>query len=125
MINFEGLVKRLMQVGGLAALIMIVFSFSARIAEYTRLNAQQGIESTRIAELIATQSYLGDQIAFATSQAAVEEWAREEARMAQEGDFPVVPLNPEGIASPLENQENTVNSDLSNIQVWWEWFFYR
>ncbi len=54
MINFEGLVKRLMQVGGLAALIMIVFSFSARIAEYTRLNAQQGIESTRIAELIAT-----------------------------------------------------------------------
>jgi cell division protein FtsB len=125
MLKIESISRRLFLVAGIGLLILIVFSFSKRIGEYTRLNAQEGIEGARITELVATQSFLSEQIAYATSEASVEEWARQDARMAKDGDFTVVPINPDGSLfdtnSPLEGAEK----DLSNFQVWLEWFFYQ
>lgn len=125
MLKSESISKRIMLVGGLALLLLLVFSFSKRIAEFTRLSAQEAVEGARITELVATQSFLAEQIAYATSEAAVEEWAREEARMAQEGDFPVVPLNPNEVAAQAETPSDELSADLSNFQVWLEWLFYR
>jgi len=114
-----------MLLAGLALILLLVFSFSNRIAEFTRLSAQENLEAGRITELVATQSYLTELIAYATSEAAVEEWAREEARMAQEGDFPVVPLNPneENLAVAIDSSSAPLK--ISNFQVWLDWLFYR
>ncbi len=125
MLKSESISRRIFLVGGIGLLLLIVYSFSNRIGEYTRLTAQEGIEGARITELVATQAFLGEQISFATSEAAVEEWAREDARMAQEGDFPVVPINPDGSIFENDSLEESESDALSNFQIWLEWFFYR
>jgi len=125
MLKSESISKRISLVVGLGLILLLVFSFSNRIAEYTRLSAQEGVEAGRITELSSTQSYLSKEIAFATSEAAVEEWAREEASMAQEGDFPVVPINPNEENLFLVSEDSTTLKEYSNFQVWFEWLFYK
>ncbi len=117
--------KRVVTVAGLVLLLLLLFSFSNRIAEFTRLTAQEDIESGRIFELQQTEAYLDEQIAFTTSEAAVEEWAREEARMAQDGDFPVIPLNPDGVGASSADKQTSTGSPESNFQAWLEWFFFK
>ena len=124
MLKSESLSKRIMLVGGLGLLLLLVFSFSNRIAEFTRLSAQEGVEAARITQLASTQSYLSEQIAYVTSEAAVEEWAREEARMAQQGDFPVVPLNPNGEGTEFAQDQPVADQQYSNFQVWLNWLFH-
>ena len=124
MFSFGKLPRRFLMVGGIAILLLLVFTFSNRMADFTRLSAQEQSESARITELVATQAYLADQIAYATSEAAVEEWAREEGRMAQPGDFLVVPLNPSGAAVQAETPPEEQSPAISNWRVWLEWLFY-
>ena len=84
--------KRILVVGGLLFMILLVTDFNSRMAELTRLRAQKVEELQLREELFATQYALQTQIAYASSDAAVDEWAREQERAALPGDFPVVPL---------------------------------
>jgi len=105
------------------ALLLVLFAFTQRVAEYVRLSAQQTREEERLYELAATQSHLEDQIAYATSQAAVEEWAREDARWAQEGDFVVFPLPPAGVTPQPVAQFQTTPTPSNNWSAWMSWLF--
>jgi cell division protein FtsB len=116
--------KRVAQVVGLLVVLVLVFGFSQRMAEYTRLSNQQEREGARITELVATQSYLQDEIAYATSEAAVEEWARQDARLAQPGDFAVIPLAPPGATPQAPAAAEPTQEALSNWEVWFQWLFY-
>jgi cell division protein FtsB len=115
--------RRFPAVIGVMALLLVLFAFTQRVAEYVRLSAQQGREEDRLSELAATQSYLEDQIAFATSQAAVEEWAREDARWAQDGDFVVIPLPPAGVTPQPAAQFQTTPIPSTNWDAWMSWLF--
>jgi cell division protein FtsB len=117
--------QRFLIVAGLAVLLLILFGFSRRIAEFTRLNAQLERESGRLTQLAVTRAYLEDQIAYATSEAAVEEWAREEARWAKEGDFPIIPLVPPGYESTQSVQQAGFAASASNWDLWMSWLFPR
>ena len=125
MLKLRGSMRRIVNVAGMLLLLLLLFSFSNRIAMFTRLTTQEEIEARKIEELQQTLVYLDGQITYATSEAAVEEWAREEARMAQEGDFPVVPLNPDAVGVEDKGPEQSDEGPLSNFQVWLEWLFYR
>ncbi len=120
----DTLFKRILLGGGIALLLLVLFGFSQRIAEYSRLNAQLERESGRITELAATEQYLHDEIGFATSQAAVEQWAREEARWAREGDFPIIPLPPPNYTPEAPSDEESASSSSSNWDLWMQWLFY-
>jgi len=115
--------RRFPAVIGVMALLVVLFAFTQRVAEYVRLSGQQGREEAKLAELAATQSYLEDQIAYATSQAAVEEWAREDARWAQEGDFVVIPLPPAGVTPQPAAQFQTTPTPSGNWDAWMSWLF--
>jgi cell division protein FtsB len=115
--------RRFPAVIGVMALLLVLFAFTQRVAEYVRLSAQQGREEDRLSELAATQSYLEDQIAFATSQAAVEAWAREDARWAQDGDFVVIPLPPAGVTPQPAAQFQTTPIPSTNWDAWMSWLF--
>src|SRR5690606_2550903 len=86
--------QRFPLVVGAMLLVLVLFAFTQRISEYLRLSDQLEQQQARLTQLAATQSSLEDQIAYATSQAAVEEWAREDARWAQDGDFVIIPIAP-------------------------------
>ena len=114
-----------MVVIGLFVLILLVMDFNNRMAELTRLSAQKEREALEITTLIETQVFLETQMAYATSDAAVEAWAREEGRWVLPGDHLIVPLPPEGytpepmyIATPTPQQ-------LTNWEAWKEWFLYE
>jgi cell division protein FtsB len=115
--------QRLIILVAVGVLLLVLFGFSRSIAEYSRLNAQLEREGAQLTELSATQDYLEDQIAFATSEAAVEQWAREEARWAQEGDFPVIPLAPPNLTPQAENAAQSTPSASGNWQTWMAWLF--
>lgn len=122
--RLDTMMKRVLFGGGIVLLLIVLFGFSQRIAEYSRLNSQVERESARITQLAATQSYLEGQIAYATSEAAVEEWAREDARWAREGDFPIIPLVPPDFTPEAPSEEEGIASSSSNWQTWMDWFFY-
>lgn len=116
--------RRFPLAAGIVVLLLVLFAFTQRTAEYLRLNSQLGREEAKLTELAATQSALEDQIAYATSQAAVEEWAREDARWAQGGDFVVIPLAPEGVTPQPAAQFQATPTPSGNWDAWMNWLFY-
>lgn len=123
--RLNSLGKRVLIIGGLIILFLMVLDFNNRMTELTRLRNQLQTEEDRLAELRSTESVLQTQIAYATSEPAVEEWAREQGRYIQPGDFPIIPL-PEPNYTPDAPLEDTpARQPLDNWQAWVEWFFYR
>jgi cell division protein FtsB len=122
--SLDTMMKRLLFGGGILLLLIVLFGFSRRIAEFSRLNGQLEREAARITELAATQEYLQDRIAYANSEAAVEEWARQDARWARQGDFPVIPLVPPDYTPEPPSEEEAQTSATSNFDAWWDWFFF-
>lgn len=117
-------IKRFPIVIGILILLVVLFAFSQRVAQYLRLNSQLGREQARLTELAATQVSLEDEIAYATSEPAVEEWARQDARWAQEGDFPVIPLAPQGATPQPESGAQATPTPSRNWNTWMNWLFY-
>jgi cell division protein FtsB len=102
-----------------ALLIMFVFlmmDFNSRLSELSRQNARRDQVLTEVQALGWTEEALKGQVLYATSEAAVEDWAREQGHMSRPGDVVVIPLpqgevvesvlvTPAPTAKPLENWE--------------------
>ena len=86
--------KYIVVLGGLILLAFLVIVFNNRMAEQRQLVAQAEEIQAELEALQLTDANLDAQIAYATSDLAVEEWAYQEARWVREGDFPVVPVSP-------------------------------
>jgi cell division protein FtsB len=109
---------------GLVILVAMVMDFNSRMTRLTHLRAQKENEEQRLIELKLTRATLQEQIAYASSDAAVEEWAREEGRMMLPGDIIVVPL-PDASFVPEPVEEEVVYSQPeSNWDAWIQWLFY-
>jgi cell division protein FtsB len=116
--------KYILVLGGLILLAFLVIVFNNRMAEQRQLAAQAEVIRTELAALQQTEANLDAQIAYATSDLAVEEWAYQEARWVREGDFPIVPLSPSTAtpSAPIPaDPPETIT--YSYWQVWWALFF--
>ena len=117
-------IQRFPVVIGVMLLLFVLLAFSQRVAEYLRLSSQLDREQAHLTELAATQANLQDQIAYATSVAAVEEWARQDARWAQDGDFVVIPLPPPNVTPEPAAQFVPSPTPSGNWGQWMNWLFY-
>ena len=108
---------------GVGALILLVLGFNSRISEMRRLSTEAEQMGERVAVLEQTQIVLETQIAYATSDAAVEEWAYEQARMIREGDRPIVPISPDDHTPEPTPMLVTAPPIAKNWQVWKALFF--
>jgi cell division protein FtsB len=86
--------KYVLAVVGLVMSIWMIIDFNSRMAEVRRLSTEKERVSARATSLVETKTALETQIAYATSEAAVQAWARQDNRMAQPGDTVVIPLPP-------------------------------
>ena len=121
---YEDVRRRIFMVVGLFLLVVMVLDFNNRIADLTRLRAQQDAEQEQFDSMVSTQSYMETQIAYATSEVAVEDWARQE-HYDKEGDYPVIPLpDPDYTPSPEEIYVTTPEP-MSNWDGWMLWLFGR
>jgi cell division protein FtsB len=110
---------------GLVVLAFLVISFNSRIAEQRELVARSQEIRAKMNALQLTDANLDAQIAYTTSDAAVEKWAYEEARWVRPGDQPVVPVSPSESTPAAPQAETTTPVVYANWEVWWALFFDR
>jgi hypothetical protein len=108
-----------------ALLVIMVMDFNSRVANLHRLTDEREKVSAEKNSLLQTRSSLEEQIAYATSPAAVENWAYEKGHMARPGDVPVVPLQAEKITPTPYTIQQPTPVPASNWDSWKELFFGR
>jgi hypothetical protein len=123
MFNIPVSVRRVAVMIGILVLVFIVLEFNRRLEELNMLNAQNNFVQLQATQAIQTQGALQTQVAYATSNAAVEEWARTDGHYIQDGDLPVVPIGEPG-SPPLEaSTPIPAPTPMQNWEVWWDLFF--
>lgn len=123
MFSFPINMRRLAVMLGIVVLVFIVLEFNRRLEELNTLNRQNQLVQTQATQAIQTQLALQTQVGYASSDAAVEEWARTDGHYIKEGDLPVVPLSEPG-SPPMEaNTPTPVPTQPAKWQVWWDLFF--
>jgi hypothetical protein len=110
---------------GIAAVIVlfILADFNNRLAELQRVTGERDLAAAQATRLMNTQTVLETQIAYATSEAGVEAWAYEDARMSRPGDIVVVPLPAGGSRPTATPVPETTLEPVSNWELWWSLFF--
>ena len=104
-------------------LLVLVMDFNNRMEELSRLQKQAATVRAEGTAIMVTQFALSTEAAEATSVAAVEEYAREQAHLAQPGDKVVIPL-PQPGATPLPTPSPTpAYSNLTNWEIWMLYLF--
>lgn len=116
-------IRRVAVMIGILALVFIVLEFNRRLEELNMLNQQHELVQAQATQAVQTQLALQTQVAYAGSNAAVEEWARIDGHYIQDGDLPVVPLGQPGSAPIIVNTPTPVPTQPANWEVWWDLFF--
>ena len=104
----------------LVILIMayLVMDFNSRMANLRNLSMQRDRISTQVSELEQKKARLETQIAYATSDAAVVDWAYEDGRLVRPGDNPIIPLPP-AESTPVPSVAPVITQPVvSNWQIW-------
>jgi len=106
----------------LGILVMLVIEFNNRANDLHRLEEERRLVEARLIEQEGTKVALITQIAYATSDQAVVEWAREAAKMKQPGDQVVVLIPPEEGAPTPTPLPTVIPIEKNNLERWWDLF---
>jgi hypothetical protein len=115
--------KKIIGLSAVLLLVLLMMNLNSRLSEYFHLSSERDKLGTVVAYFRATKVALDTRAAYATSDQAVEDWARDEARMALPGDKMIVPLTPEGQKLQPEVQVTPTPTVVENWEVWWALFF--
>jgi len=97
---------------------LMIMDFNSRLAEYKRLSTQRDAVSVQVTNLAETESSLQTQIAYATSESGVMEWAYEDGHWVRQGDMLVVPISPKQ-STPVPKPTVVITpTPMSNWQLW-------
>ncbi len=112
--------KRLIAIVLVVLLILLMMGFNNRLVNMNRLIRQENILQTRIAGLESTKIAVEEQVAYATSEIALEEWARESNHMIEPGDQAIVLIAPDEQLStpPVPTPVAEEEIKLSNFETW-------
>jgi len=115
--------KRIIVVAGLVLLFFLMVDLNSRLNDLYRLTRERDSMRTEIANLTGTAVGLETQIAYATSDVAVEQWAREEGMLVRPGDQLIVPIAPADATPVPVVAPQATQPAMKNWQVWWALFF--
>lgn len=99
-------------------LLVLFLDLNNRIGELYTLTHQRDVMRTQVGMLQATERALRKQIAYATSESAVEEWARQDNNLSQGGDKVIIPLPQPGYTPMPTIRPTPTMVVLENWQVW-------
>jgi hypothetical protein len=107
---------------GLILAVVLLVDFNRRIGELDRLNAKLKTVRMEGTAVMQTQVALVTQVAYATSDSAVEEWAYNN-KWTRSGEH-AVELVPTGNATAQPQSVPQAQTDKTpSWRVWWELFF--
>ncbi len=112
--------KRLIAIVVVVLLIVLMMGFNNRLINMNRLIRQENILQTRIAGLESTKIAVEEQVAYATSEVALEEWARESNHLIEPGDQAIVLIPSDEqlstpVHTPVVGEEKT---SLNHFETW-------
>jgi hypothetical protein len=107
---------------GLILAVVLLVDFNRRMEELNRLTSQLKVVQVEATAVVQTQTALASQVAYATSDAAVEAWAYNN-KMVRPGEHPVG-IVPEGNVTPTP-LSTTIQQEQNppTWRIWWELFF--
>jgi hypothetical protein len=115
--------KRIIGLGAIALLVWFMMNINSRLSEYFHLSSERDKIDAQVNDLRATKVALDTLAAYATSDAAVIDWARNEAHMALPGDNVMIPITPDNPVIKSEPQVTSLPNPIENWQVWYTLFF--
>jgi cell division protein FtsB len=115
--------RRVVAIAGVLFLVLVIVDFNSRLEKLDRLNRQADITRAEATNAAWTKVALETQVAYANSDQIVEEQARSEGRMIQEGDQPVIILGDEGEPVPENPEPTPISTPKPNWELWWDLFF--
>jgi hypothetical protein len=114
--------RNILIIFGLFLAVVLLVDFNRRMEELDRLTEQLHAVRAEATAVIQTQNALAGQVAYATSDVAVEEWSYEN-RMVRPGEHPVVVV-PGSDFTPTPETTYFPQADVQpNWKIWWELFF--
>jgi cell division protein FtsB len=120
---FEINLRRLGVLITIGVVLALVMNFNTRLEELSRLQNEVATVRIQATSVFITQQALETQVALATSPAAAEEFARDQAHMAQPGDQVFVVIPAPGATAPAINTPAPVDNKLTKWDVWMELIF--
>ena len=99
---------------------LVLGDLNQRMADARHLDQDAALLEDELNRLIEENARLQDEIAVANTEAYVERWAHQEARMVQEGEVLVILIGPEGEESVAGNPSEADAPVYSNLDVWLE-----
>lgn len=116
-------VRQMIILGFLVILALAMVNLNGRLREYSRLTSERDALKGEVADLQATSQGMATQLAYAVSDNAAEEYARNSHRV-RDGENLVVVL------TPVDNQVTTpaaksapTSAPAQKWEVWWALFF--
>lgn len=114
--------RNIIVVIGLILAVILLVDFNHRMEELDRLSAQLNSVRAEATAIIQTQTALAGQVAYATSDVAVEQWAYGN-KMVRPGEHPVGVV-PGANITPTPGAELLPQPEKLPIwRIWWELFF--
>jgi len=107
---------------GVVVGLLVMLDLNQRLAAAQRLEDARNQLSTEVAVLENEQVVLQTQVAYATSDAAVIQWAHEGGKLAQPGEVLVIPIVPTAQPTPIPPPPPAPPVP-PNWILWWNLFF--
>jgi cell division protein FtsB len=99
-------------------LFFLVMDLNNRLNELSRLTSQRNDAEVVVTSLQQTVVVLKTQIGYATSEAAVENWAYEEGHMVRSGENLIIPVEPAGATQAPLVVTTPETTTVSNWSIW-------
>ena len=123
MSNFPINLRRVFIAAGILILMFMVMDFNTRLENLNRLNDQREVVREQATQAMQTEIAMRTEVAYATSDQAVEDWARSEGHYQKPGDQPVVPLGQPGSEPVISSTPTPIPTPMPNWLIWQELFF--
>lgn len=123
MANFPIQWRRVGVLIGVGILVLVILDLNARLEGLNELNEEVFAVRAQATQAMQTQMAIQTQVAYANSDQAVEDYARAEGHMVQEGDIPVVPVGNTNITPTPQVTPAPSPTPMSNWEIWWMLFF--
>ncbi len=115
--------KRIALIAAIVLVGYMLMDLNTRLMELSRITEQRELVQTDVSGLVATRAALETDMAYAESDNAVEEWARQDAHMARPGDNVIIPLPPQGVTPVPPPAPTLTVKQWKNWEVWYMLFF--
>ncbi|MDR3572673.1 MAG: hypothetical protein P4L50_02325 [Anaerolineaceae bacterium] len=110
--------KQIIVIGILVIFVFLMMDLNSRVATLVRLTDQHQNVSDQIDALQSTKNTVETQVAYATSDRSVDEWARVDGHLSKPGDHTIILIAPRGVTPTAVVLPTETPQVVSNWQVW-------